>query len=343
MDLSVVVPLMNEEECVRELHRRITEALQPTQISYELIVIDDGSTDATYDILKELKADDAHLRVIKFRRNFGQTAAMQAGFDHARGRVIVSMDGDLQNDPKDIPLLLQTLDGGYDLVCGWRQKRQDKLFIRKVPSMIANRLIGRLTGIRIHDTGCSLKAFKHSAIEKTRLYSDMHRFIPAMMSLSGVRYVEVPVTHHPRRSGSTKYGLSRVWKVLLDLLSIKMLLSFSARPTTYFGLLSLAPFLLGFFFLALSINSYALVAPTAGASLSPDATISIVFPSISFVLLALATHVFLLGILGELICRFSPSKQIDLLEASAIQEWTPHETPPAQTRPPESDAGVVLL
>jgi len=238
---------------------------------------------------------------------------MQAGFDHARGRVIVSMDGDLQNDPRDIPELLKKVGEGYDLVCGWRKNRKDKLLVRKVPSRVANWLIGRLTGIRIHDTGCSLKAFKRSTIEKTRLYSDMHRFIPAMLSLTGVRYVEIPVRHHPRVLGRSKYGLSRIWKVFLDLFSVKMLIGFSSRPTLWFGLLSAPFFLLAAVFTALSGRAYLSPQPAGG--------FSIVSPTAAFLFFALATHLFLLGLLGELVRRFSPVGQVDMLDMTNFEEW----------------------
>lgn len=242
MDLSIVVPLFNEEESIRLLHRRITEALAGTEIDYELLFVDDGSRDSTLDLASELAKTDRRLRVVEFRTNYGQTPAMAAGIDLARGHVIATMDGDLQNDPSDIPAMLRELDEETDLVVGWRRNRKDKLLTRKVPSWIANWLIGKVTGVPIRDNGCSLKLYRASLIKHVPLYSEMHRFIPAMASIAGARVKEVAVNHHARQFGASKYGLSRIYKVLLDLLSIKTIVGFAQRPSLWFGLLSL-PFL----------------------------------------------------------------------------------------------------
>lgn len=245
-ELSVIVPAFNEEESVGILHRRLVESLDPLGLPYEIIVVDDGSEDETYVRLAEIAAADRRVRVIKLRRNYGQTPAMVAGIDHAEGRILVTMDADMQNDPADIGALLAKLDEGYDMVVGWRINRQDKWLSRKLPSMIANRLIAWVTGVRIRDNGCTLKAFRADLIKRVPLYSEMHRFIPAMSSTLGCSVAEIGVRHHARRHGTSKYGLGRIYRVMFDLVVIKALLSFARRPTAYLtgtaavaGLLSL--------------------------------------------------------------------------------------------------------
>jgi glycosyltransferase involved in cell wall biosynthesis len=249
VELSVVVPLYNEEESVTPLYERITAAVAPAGRRYEILFVNDGSRDRTFEIAAQLAAADPRLKVIDFRGNYGQTPAMAAGIDHARGRFIVTMDGDLQNDPADIPVMLAALTDDYDMVVGWRVNRQDKLITRKVPSWIANRLIGKVTGVPIKDNGCSLKVYRASVIKQVPLYSEMHRFIPAMASIAGARVKEVPVRHHARQFGESKYGLSRVYKVLLDLLAIKTIISFAQKPLVWFALLALPFALLGVVFL----------------------------------------------------------------------------------------------
>ena len=241
-DLSVIVPLYNEEESVGPMYRAIVDALEPLGRSYEILFVDDGSRDGTYGKTKELAERDARLRVIHFRGNYGQTAAMSAGIEHARGKVLITMDGDLQNDPADIPKFLEKINEGNDIVCGWRHKRQDKLISRKIPSVIANWLIGKITGVPIKDNGCSLKAYRAEIIKAIPLYSDMHRFIPAMTSMAGTTVAQIKVNHFPRRFGVSKYGISRIYKVMIDLLVIKTMLSFGTRPLLLFaaaGMLSL--------------------------------------------------------------------------------------------------------
>ena len=235
LDLSVVVPLYNEEPNVAELHRELTAALGAWGRSYELLFIDDGSTDGTFGLLKELQAGDSHVRVVALRRNFGQTAAFAAGFAYARGRVIATSDGDLQNDPRDLPMMVGRLEDGYDIVCGWRRARRDPWLTRRVPSNIANWLISRTTGVSLHDYGCSLKVFRGEVVRSLRLYGEMHRFIPAIASEQGVRIAEVEVNHRPRRFGTSKYGLSRTTRVILDLFTVKFLLSYSTQPIQIFG------------------------------------------------------------------------------------------------------------
>ena len=235
LDLSIVIPLYNEEESVQPLYKQLSAALGALGRSYEIIFINDGSTDRTYEALCRLAEADPAVKVINLRRNFGQTAAMSAGFDHARGRVVIPMDGDLQNDPADIPLLLAKVEEGYDVVSGWRRDRQDKEVVRKLVSRVANRLIGSMTGVKLHDSGCSLKAYRAEILKGTRLYGEMHRFIPALAHQMGARICEVEVRHHPRQFGKSKYGLKRTLKVLLDLITVKFLADFSTKPLYMFG------------------------------------------------------------------------------------------------------------
>ena len=237
--LSVIVPLFDEEANVDPLYRAIVAAVEPLRITFEIVLVDDGSEDQTLSRAVDLARQDPRVRVVKFRRNYGQTAAMAAGVEQARGQVLVTMDGDLQNDPADIAHLLAKIDEGFDIVVGWRHQRQDKLLSRKLPSRVANWLIGKVTGVPIKDNGCSLKAFRASVIKGIPLYSEMHRFIPAMASIAGPRIAEIKVRHHARRFGKSKYGLSRVYKVFLDLLVIKTVSGFISRPLVWFTLLSL--------------------------------------------------------------------------------------------------------
>ncbi len=237
VDLTIVIPIRNEAPCLVDLHAELTRTLGSCGRSYEIIFVDDGSTDDGFQILAKLQALDARLRVIRFRRNFGQTAAFAAGFDYARGRVIVTSDGDLQNDPRDIPALVETLERGSDIVCGWRKDRRDPFISRRLPSMMANWLISVTTGVRLHDYGCSLKAFRAEVVKPLKLYGEMHRFLPAIASEQGVTIVEQVVSHRARRYGRSKYGISRTIRVVLDLLTVKFLLSYSTRPLQMFGLM----------------------------------------------------------------------------------------------------------
>jgi glycosyltransferase involved in cell wall biosynthesis len=234
VELSIVVPVYDEEESVEELYRAVTAACSELGRPYEIVIVDDGSKDETYAVLERLAAEDGRLKLIQFGRNFGQTAAMSAGFDHAQGAVIIPMDGDLQNDPADIPLLLAKLEEGYDVVSGWRRNRQDN-FVRRIPSRAANWLIGRVTGVRLHDYGCTMKAYRARVVRETRLYGEMHRFLPALAYLEGARITEMPVRHHPRRFGRSKYGIRRTAKVLLDLMTVKFLSSYATKPIYLFG------------------------------------------------------------------------------------------------------------
>lgn len=239
VEISVVVPLLDEQENIRPLHRQITETLAG-RYEYEILFVDDGSTDGSFELLGELHEQDSRVRVIRFRRNFGQTPALSAGFDHARGQIVVAMDADLQNDPADIPAMVGKLDEGFDIVSGWRKERHDHTLTRLLPSKVANWLIARSTGVPLHDFGCTLKAYRKSVLDETRLYGEMHRFIPALASWSGARIAEMVVNHRPRTAGRAKYGLARTWKVVLDLMTVKFLGSFSTKPIYVFGGLGLA-------------------------------------------------------------------------------------------------------
>ncbi|MEO5509450.1 MAG: glycosyltransferase family 2 protein, partial [Longimicrobiales bacterium] len=239
--ISVVIPVFNEELNVEELHQRIAAVL--TTADVEFLFVDDGSTDETPKRLAELAASDSRLRLIRFRRNYGQTAALSAGIDHARGEIIVPMDGDLQNDPADVPRLLAKLDEGYDVVSGWRVDRQDA-FHRRLPSTIANRIISWISGVHLHDYGCSLKAYRRSVLKEVRLYGEMHRFVPIYASWQGARVTEMPVQHHARTRGKSNYGMERTFKVVLDLIVVKFLSSYATKPIYVFGGFGFASFLL---------------------------------------------------------------------------------------------------
>ena len=242
-ELSVVVPLYNEAESLQPLVEQLLAALRPLGRSFELVLVDDGSSDGTAAQLRELAARTPELVAVLLRRNYGQTPAMSAGFDASRGQVIVTLDGDLQNDPADIPLLLEQLEQGYDLVSGWRHQRQDPAMSRKLPSRVANRLIARVTGVRLHDYGCSLKAYRRELVGDMNLYGELHRFLPALAFIEGARISEVKVNHHPRRFGASKYGIDRTFRVLMDLLTVWFMKRFLTRPMYVFGfggLLSLA-------------------------------------------------------------------------------------------------------
>lgn len=246
VDLSVVIPIYNEAENITALHREVSGALADLGLDYEIVYVDDGSADQSFTLLEAIAQQDPRAVAVRFRRNFGQTAAMSAGFDHARGHIVVTMDGDLQNDPRDIPKLLAKLNEGYDIAAGWRFDRQDTFLTRKLPSQLANRLISRITKVHLHDYGCTLKAFRREVVENIRLYGEMHRFIPAIASGVGARIAEVAVNHRPRVAGASKYGLGRTVRVVLDLITVKFLLTYSTRPIQIFGLWGLITGGLGF-------------------------------------------------------------------------------------------------
>jgi glycosyltransferase involved in cell wall biosynthesis len=294
IDFSVVVPLLNEEENLEALYSQLDQALSGLGKTYELIFIDDGSSDGSFAILQELAQRDSHVRLVQLRRNFGQTAAFSAGFDCARGEVIITMDADLQNDPADIPMLLERMEEGYDIVSGWRVHRQDQFLKRRLPSKIANALISRLTGVKLHDYGCSLKAYRRDVIKGLRLYGEMHRFIPALASWMGVQVAEVPVNHRARTAGRSKYGLSRTIRVVLDLLTVKFLLNYSTRPVQVFGFLGAICFGLG---TAIGLYLSALkIFFGAGLSDRPLLLLAVL-------LVVLGVQLIIMGLLGELVVR----------------------------------------
>ena len=299
-DLSIIVPLYHEEENVRLLHQAICAAVRPLGLRSEIVFVDDGSKDRTFERCLELPRTDPDLRIVKFRRNAGQTAAMAAGIDHARGDVLITMDGDLQNDPQDIPLFLEKIALGYDLVVGWRHDRQDH-WSRVLPSKVANWLIGKVTGVPIKDNGCSLKAYRADLIKNIPLYNEMHRFIPAMASLAAPRIAQIKVRHHPRRFGKSKYGFSRIYKVFVDLVTIRSILSFSRRPATWLGMIAGLGGVGALLCLAMTLSLLATEPPET----------SVVFTSMSVLLGSLAIFSVFLALLSHLIygttaARFRP-------------------------------------
>ena len=293
LDLSVVVPLYNEEESLPHLVEQLLAALHPSGERFELVLVDDGSSDRTAEVLERLSRDVPELVGVLLRKNYGQTAAMAAGFDVAQGDVIVSLDGDLQNDPADIPMLLAKLREGYDLVSGWRHQRQDAALQRKLPSKLANRLIGRVTGVRLHDYGCSLKAYSRDVLSDMRLYGELHRFLPALAFIEGARITEVKVNHRARQFGSSKYGIDRTFRVLMDLLTVWFMKRFLTRPMYVFGFGGLIAILL-----SLVASSYLLAVKLMGGDIAnrPLLTLAVV--------LGLAgIQLFCFGLLGELQIR----------------------------------------
>ena len=293
LDLSVVVPLYNEEESLPYLVEQLTDALRPSGERFELVLVNDGSSDRTAEVLEQLSHNVPELVAVLLRKNYGQTAAMAAGFDVAQGDVIVSLDGDLQNDPADIPMLLAKLREGYDLVSGWRHQRQDAALQRKLPSRIANRLIGRVTGVKLHDYGCSLKAYRREVLSDMRLYGELHRFLPALAFIEGARITEVKVNHRARQFGSSKYGIDRTFRVLMDLLTVWFMKRFLTRPMYVFGFGGLIA-MLG----SLLACSYLLVVKLMGGDIGnrPLLTLAVV--------LGLAgIQLFCFGLLGELLIR----------------------------------------
>jgi glycosyltransferase involved in cell wall biosynthesis len=294
-DLSVVIPIYNEGENIEPLCREFSETLTAWKRPYELILVDDGSSDDSFDRLRRVQASDPRVRVIRFRRNFGQTAAFAAGFKAARGRLIATSDGDLQNDPRDLPSMVAKIDEGYDIVCGWRKERKDAFLNRRLPSMIANRLISWATGVRLHDYGCSLKVFRAEVVKPLRLYGEMHRFLPALASEMGVRIAEQPVHHRPRIHGRSKYGISRTVRVLLDLMTVKFLMSYATRPLQVFGLMGLTLGAIG-----TALLGYLGVMRALGYTSLTERTASVLF---GVLLVFTGLQLVTLGLLAELQAR----------------------------------------
>ncbi|HET7112268.1 MAG TPA: glycosyltransferase family 2 protein [Pyrinomonadaceae bacterium] len=293
-EVSIFLPVYNEEPNLMPLHAKLDEALKTLDRAAEIVYVDDGSTDGSLRILREIAEVDPRVRVVALRRNYGQTAAMAAGIDAASGEVLIPMDADLQNDPADIKRLLEKLDEGYDVVSGWRKNRQDKMFTRKIPSMIANRLISWIGGVPLHDYGCSLKAYRRESLQDVRLYGEMHRFIPIYASWAGARVTELPVKHHARTMGKSKYGLSRTLKVVFDLMTIKFMASYQTKPIYVFGMFGMFAFaislLAGLYAVFLKIIHKADFVQTP-------------LPILAIVMFAVGVQFLLMGLLAEMLVR----------------------------------------
>lgn len=320
MDLSIVIPIKDEKDNLVALHERVTAAVAPLGLDYEIILVDDGSADDSFALLQELGARDAHLKVVRLRRNYGQSAAMQAGIDWSTGKVLVTLDGDLQNDPADIPMLLDKLNEGYEAVLGLRARRQDHLFIRKIPSLLGNWLIRKVTGVRIKDMGCTLRAMRRELVEAMPLYGEMHRFIPVLAMQAGARMLQVPVRHHPRTAGKTKYGLTRTFRVVLDLITVKFLHSYVTRPMHVMGFAGLVSIALGI----LSLLGTVIMKPLLGVFMTgnPFLTLGVMFVVIGVQFISM-------GLIGELMTR-------TYFESQGKRAYLVRETlnlePPAQRR-----------
>jgi len=294
IELSVVIPVYNEEENIYELYNKLRKVLPTLNKSYEIIFVDDGSKDNSFKILKSIHEKDNRVKIIKLKRNFGQTAALSAGFSYANGSIIVTMDADLQNDPEDIPVLLKKIEEGYDLVSGWRADRKDPFFTKKLPSKLSNWLASKLTGVQLHDFGCTLKAYRSEVVKNLNLYGEMHRFIPALASWMGASIAEVKVKHFPRKRGKSKYGIGRLIRGFLDLIVVKFLLSYSTRPIQLFGALGILSFLIGFIIgLYLTIEKFLF-----GASLANRPLLLL-----SVLLIFIGIQFITMGLLGEIVSR----------------------------------------
>ena len=300
-ELSLFLPVLNEEDNLRPMHTKIQEALESLGKTAEVIYVDDGSTDKSLQILKEIASADDRVRVISLRRNYGQTAAMSAGIDAALGEILIPMDADLQNDPKDIARLLEKLDEGYDVVSGWRKNRQDKLISRKLPSWIANSIISKIGGVPLHDYGCSLKAYRREVLKDVKLYGEMHRFIPIYASWAGARVAEIPVDHHARTMGKSKYGISRTVKVVFDLMTIKFMASYQTKPIYVFGTFGMIAFII-----SILSGLYAVFMKGARVLGFPQFQADFVetpLPILCIVMFAISLQFFLMGLLAEMLVR----------------------------------------
>ena len=291
--ISIVVPVYNESDSIRLLINEIINVMKTHQLLFELIIVNDGSVDSTSNVLENLSLEIKQLTVINLRKNYGQTAALAAGFDHSNGDIIVTLDGDLQNDPNDIPKLITNINEGYDLICGWRFQRKDKLLNRRIPSQIANRLIGNVTGIHLHDYGCSLKAFKHEIIKDIKLYGELHRFLPVLANIEGAKIKEIKVNHRSRKYGQSKYGIDRTFRVLMDLLTVWFMNKFLTRPMYVFGFIGIISIISSFI-----MSSYLIVLKFLGESIGNR-------PLLIFALILgiAGVQLFSFGLLGELLMR----------------------------------------
>jgi len=306
IEISLVVPLYNEQENVKLLHSKVRDVLDYSGKSYEIIFIDDGSRDRTFELLKEIHNENSKVKIIKFRGNFGQSAAMAAGFDAAKGEYVFAMDGDLQNDPKDIPRLLEKLEEGYDVVSGWRKNRKDKLVIRKVPSRIANKLICKVTGVKLHDTGCSLKVFRSEIIKRINLYGELHRFIPALAKIEGARITEMEVDHHARKFGKSKYNITRTFRVIVDLMAMNLFIRYLKTPLRFFGKVGAWFLIFGFFSILWILYRVYLFD-------KPLIDVNILLTSV-FLFIATGVQFFVWGFLADLIVRTGKRKSVYLTE-----------------------------
>jgi glycosyltransferase involved in cell wall biosynthesis len=316
VDVSIVIPLLNEVDNLELLYAQLRPLLDSLGKTCEVILVDDGSTDGSYQVLQRLHEQDDRIRVVQLRRNFGQTAAFTAGFDLSRGDVIITMDGDLQNDPADIPRLLEKIDEGYDVVSGWRVNRQDAFLSRRLPSHAANWLISKATGVALHDYGCSLKAYRREVLTNTKLYGELHRFIPALASWMGVRVAEIPVNHASRRFGTSKYGLKRTFNVFLDLLTVKFLLDYATRPIQVFGLLGLICLSAGS-----ALLSYLVVIRLFLNQPLGDRPLLL----LAVLLLVMGVQLIIMGLLGELVVRTyyeAQKKPIYMVRDVQHKSWT---------------------
>lgn len=319
MDLSIVVPVYNEEENIQYLYDQLTEVLEPLGLEYEIICADDGSKDRSFELLKALAERDHRVKIVRFRRNYGQTAGFSAGFDHAKGKIVVTIDADLQNDPAGIPALLDKMAEGYDVVSGWRKDRQDAYVSRKLPSKIANWLITQVTGVAVHDRGCSLRAHTLEIVKDMRLYGEMHRFIPDIASWLGANWTEVPVNHRPRRFGKSKYGIGRTFRVLLDLITIRFLQGYMTRPIRIFGKWGIALGGLGFILgLWLTIQKIFM-----GQSLGNRPALVL-----AVLLIVMGVQLVSIGLLGEMIMRTYFESQD--LKIYRVREVVDLSVPPAE-------------
>ena len=291
--ISIVVPVYNESDSIRLLINEIINVMKSHQLLFELIIVNDGSIDSTSNVLEKISTEIKQLTVINLRKNYGQTAALAAGFDNSNGDIVVTLDGDLQNDPNDIPKLITNINEGYDLICGWRFQRKDKLLNRRIPSQIANRLIGNVTGIHLHDYGCSLKAFKHEIIKDIKLYGELHRFLPVLANIEGAKIKEIKVNHRSRKYGQSKYGIDRTFRVLMDLLTVWFMNKFLTRPMYVFGFIGIISIISSFI-----MSSYLIVLKFLGESIGNR-------PLLIFALILgiAGVQLFSFGLLGELLMR----------------------------------------
>jgi glycosyltransferase involved in cell wall biosynthesis len=316
-ELSIVVPVYNEQENVEDLIAAITSSMENFKEDYEIVLVDDGSTDDSFEIMKRLAQDNPRMRIIRFGINYGQTAAISAGFNHSRGRILITMDADLQNDPQDIPALIQKMEEGWDVVSGWRKNRFDRFLTRRLPSMMANKLISYITGLKLNDYGCTLKAYKGDVARRIELYGEMHRFIPALARWTGASVVEMIVQHHARRKGISKYGISRTLRVLLDLFVVKFLMTYSTQPIQIFGGLGLLTFFISIITAAIVI----LLRVFAGVDMSGN---PLLYASLSGFMLSV--NLLLLGLIAEMLARtYHESQRKPIYVVKEIIQYTPSE------------------